>query len=141
MIVNDINLLHTKTKIKALKLFDLAKKAGIQLELNETLRTTETQMIYYLQGRIDADDFEELNYIRKKYGFWALTKNEAFTKITKTLKSRHLEGRAFDIVISENGKRTYNIEKLKKVGALAPLAGLEWGGSYGDYPHFEDNER
>jgi len=139
MIVKDINLLQPRTKVKALKLFELAKKIGIELELNETIRTKETQMLYYLQGRIDEDDYNGLNKLRKEYGFWEISKEEAKTKVTWTLESPHFTGRAFDIVIKENGKRTYNEVLLKKVGALAKEAGLTWGGTFGDLPHFQDD--
>ena len=140
MINNDINALNPRTKSKALKLFELAKKIGIQIELNETLRTYETHLLYYLQGRIDADDWQDFNKIRKHYGFWDLTKDEAFRKVTKTLDSAHLHQKAFDIVVIENGKRSYNEELLKKVGALANQAGLTWGGTFGDLPHFQDDK-
>lgn len=139
MIVNDINLLRPRTRAKALKLFDLAKKKGIQIELNETFRAYETQLLYYLQGRIDPDDWQGLNKIRKHYGFWEITKNEAFKKVTWTLDSAHLYQSAFDIVCVVNGKRTYNEDLLKQVGALAIEAGLTWGGSFGDLPHFQDD--
>lgn len=140
MIINDINLLNPKTKAKALRLFSLAKAIGIELELNETIRTRETQILYYLQGRIDKDDLVGLNKIRKHFGFWEIEQDEADNKVTWTLDSPHFTGKAFDIVIKKNGKRSYNEELLKKVGALASQAGLTWGGAFGDLPHFQDDE-
>lgn len=140
MIIKDINVLQPRTKIKALKLFELAKKNNIELELNETLRTKETQMLYYLQGRLDEDDISGLNKLRKEYGFWEISKEEARRKVTWTLESPHFSGKAFDIVIKENGRRTYNEEILKKVGSFAKEAGLTWGGEFGDLPHFQDEE-
>lgn len=141
MIINDIGLLEPKTKQKALKLFELAKKQGIDLELNETLRTKETQMLYYLQGRIDLDDIASLNTMRRYFGFWELTKEEALKKVTWTLDTPHFTGKAFDIVIIENGRRGYNEQLLRKVGALAKQANLTWGGEFGDLPHFQDDEK
>jgi peptidoglycan L-alanyl-D-glutamate endopeptidase CwlK len=140
MIIRDINVLQPKAKLKAIKLFDLAKKKGIDLELNETLRTKETQMLYYLQGRIDEDDIAGLNKLRKEYGFWEISKEEAKRKVTWTLDSPHFTGRAFDIVIKNKDKNKYDEETLKKVGALAKEVGLSWGGTFGDLPHFQDDE-
>jgi D-alanyl-D-alanine dipeptidase len=141
MIVNDINLLQPSTKAKALKLFEMAKREGITLELNETLRTVETQMIYYLQGRIKEKDVPSLNKLRKHFSFWELGKKEALTEVTWTLDSAHFTGRAFDVVIVKDGKRTYDVAMLKKVGAMAPQCGLSWGGSFGDLPHFQDDSK
>lgn len=140
MIVNDVNLLQPKTKVKALKLFEMAKRNAIIIELNETIRTKETQMLYYLQGRIDKDDLAGLNKLRKAYGFWEITKDEANKKVTWTLDSPHFSGKAFDIVPIVNGKRMYDENVLKKVGALAKDAELVWGGDFGDLSHFQDDE-
>lgn len=62
--------------------------------------------------------------------------------VTWTRKSKHIEGKAFDIVILENGKPDWNITNpaWTRAGVIGRMAGLVWGGSWSrsaDYPHFE----
>jgi len=82
----------------------------------ETLRTKERQKQLFLQRR------------------------------TKTLNSKHLVGKAADIVVQKNGQWTWDIrDKYVKsayfiIGEEAKKLGLTWGGdwkSFRDYPHVE----
>jgi peptidoglycan L-alanyl-D-glutamate endopeptidase CwlK len=61
--------------------------------------------------------------------------------VTWTLNSRHIGGRAFDIVIMENGKPDWSVSNpsWKRAGDLGIACGLVWGGSWNtpDYAHFE----
>ena len=65
---------------------------------------------------------------------------------SKTMKSKHLLGKAADIVPQKNGQWTWDLkdEYVKKaymiIGEEARKLGLTWGGdwrSFRDYPHVE----
>ena len=62
-------------------------------------------------------------------------------KVTWTLHSKHIEGKAFDIVIMENGKPDWNADnpKWKLAGQIGKEVGLTWGGVWKspDFPHYE----
>ncbi len=63
--------------------------------------------------------------------------------VTWTKKSKHIEGRAFDIAIIKNGKITWNPKDYKNAGEIGMMVGLQWGGAWArnkDYPHFELKE-
>ena len=61
--------------------------------------------------------------------------------VTWTKRSKHTLGRAFDIVILENGKPDWDAKnpKWKKAGEIGRSVGLKWGGDFSnpDMPHFE----
>lgn len=52
-------------------------------------------------------------------------------------RSHHNYGAAFDIRIVAAPKGMTFAQALDVVGSLAPKAGLRWGKSFGDTPHFE----
>jgi len=63
---------------------------------------------------------------------------------SKTLKSKHLIGKAVDFVVFIDGKWSWNYAKyskyFNKYGEIAEGYGLKWGGrweSFKDYPHIE----
>jgi len=114
----------------------------------ETLREEITGLIYALQGRFDAKDteinpdlFNELNRLRKKYKFWELTKEEFNKKVTTTLESNHLKGKALDFCPMKNGKLDWNapLDVWEKCGKIAESIGFTWGGRWKrrDLPHIE----
>ena len=139
---NDINALADTTKQKAILLFQKCKANGIELVMVETKRELITQLIYYLQGRLDTDDIPELNKIRKTLNLYELPEDKAKAKITWTLKSKHIEGKAFDVVVKVDGKLSYNIsgKMWEMIGSIGESVGLVWGGRWKerDYPHFEE---
>lgn len=62
--------------------------------------------------------------------------------VTWTRNSKHIEGKAFDIVVIENGKPDWNITNPNwtRAGEIGRSCGLVWGGAWArskDYPHFE----
>ncbi len=67
-------------------------------------------------------------------------------KKSRTLKSKHLTGHAFDIAVFVDGKLTWDIKEYKKVAKIIKEAAeelnveIEWGGdwvSFVDAPHFQ----
>ena len=90
--------------------------AGIDYILTCTLRTQAEQEELYAQGR---------------------TKPGA--KVTWTLASKHIEGKAFDIAVMKNGKITWDEREYEQAGIIGEEAGLEWGGRFKtpDRPHFQ----
>lgn len=75
-------------------------------------------------------------------------------KVTWTRKSKHIDGKAFDIVIIKDGKPCWDtkvsvdgddIPDYEEAGRIGESLGLRWGGRFKnskgqprpDYPHFE----
>lgn len=65
---------------------------------------------------------------------------------SKTMKSKHLEGRAIDYVAWENGTFTYNVAKMTAIARAFKQASkelsipIEWGGdwkNFKDTPHIQ----
>lgn len=92
------------------------KESPLDFGISEGLRTWETQKIYFENGK------------------------------SRTMNSKHLIGRAVDIVVLVEGKASWNIEHYKIVAdhikAVANRLGvpITWGGdwkSFLDGPHFE----
>jgi hypothetical protein len=112
---------------------------GIRYSITEARRTMQTQICYFLGGR--GMSTADINLCRKAAGLyqWAESENR---KITWTLDSVHLYGKAIDIVPLDNGgKANYNdIESYKKFAEIAARYGIEWGGNWEpnkDGPHFQ----
>jgi peptidoglycan L-alanyl-D-glutamate endopeptidase CwlK len=61
--------------------------------------------------------------------------------VTWTRNSKHITGKAFDIVIMENGKPDWSVSNpaWTRAGVIGEGVGLIWGGKWHspDYPHFE----
>ena len=117
-----------------------ADAAGIKYSITEARRTMLTQICYFLGGR--GMSTADINVCRKVTGLylWADSENR---KITWSLDSLHIRGRAMDIVpLDKNGKANYNdIESYKKLAEIAGRHGIEWGGNWPsekrDGPHFQ----
>lgn len=99
-------------------LFDAAmKERGIEYILTCTTRTQADQDALYAKGRTQPGSI-----------------------VTWTRKSKHIEGKAFDIAIMSAGKITWNTKYYIPAGEIGRSVGLSWGGSWArnkDYPHFE----
>jgi peptidoglycan L-alanyl-D-glutamate endopeptidase CwlK len=66
-------------------------------------------------------------------------------KVTWTRNSKHIGGKAFDIVIMEHGKPMWDTKHpgWRIAGNIGESVGLEWGGSWEkskDFPHFQLKE-
>ena len=104
--------------------------AGIDYLITSTVRSQKEQDILFEQGRTTPGHV-----------------------VTWTHKSKHIQGKAFDIVILKDGKAIWdlkvNVNKndipdYAEAGAIGERCGLEWGGSWTakkkDYPHFQLRE-
>jgi hypothetical protein len=119
---------------------DEADAAGIKYSITEARRTMLTQICYFLGGR--GMSTADINVCRKAAGLylWADSENR---KITWSLDSLHIRGRAMDIVpIDDKGKSNYkDAETYKKLAEIAGRHGIEWGGNWPgdkrDGPHFQ----
>lgn len=73
---------------------------------------------------------------------FAIGRTKPGRKVTWTLKSKHCEGKAFDIAMLVNGKISWDAKDYKKAGEIGKSVGLEWGGDwkFPDSPHFQLKE-
>ena len=100
-------------------------ETGIPFALTCTYRTQEEQYALYAQGRTKPGP-----------------------KVTWTLKSKHIDRKAFDIVILKDGRASWDVKvdvnhdqipDYDEAGKIGELCGLKWGGRFKspDRPHFE----
>lgn len=100
-------------------------ETGIPFMLTCTRRTQEEQDTLYAQGRTAPGNI-----------------------VTWTKKSKHIEGRAFDIAILRDGKPVWDIKAdvngdaipdYDQAGEIGEAVGLRWGGRFKspDRPHYE----
>lgn len=103
------------------------------------LRTRDEQMRLYGKGRDAAQML--------KAGLPVAYAAPSEKKVTWTMNSNHLSGRAVDLAAYVDGKIDWvNIDNYRKIAAAMKQAAMElcvvieWGGDWGrnkDYPHFE----
>jgi hypothetical protein len=112
----------------------------------EGVRTGKVQTAYFAQGRASL---EEVNRARKDAGLYLLTSEKQNYKITWTMKSKHLEGLAMDILPTKpNGEPTWDLahyrrqfELIRDAGREAGLVcGADWPEAQRDWPHYEVKE-
>ncbi len=150
MVNKDIYSLEPVVAKKVELFIQKCAEAGYPVFIVETSREIITQLLYFIQGRIDAEDLEqnpdlykELNKMRRNFKFWELTPREMKTKITWTLDSNHFYGKACDFVPFRNGKIDWNapFEYWEQCGKTAEALGFTWGGRWKrrDLPHIEYN--
>lgn len=100
-------------------------EAGVPFIFTCTRRTTAEQMELYARGRTTPGP-----------------------KVTWTLRSKHVDGKAFDIVICKagipqwDGKADVDVDGVPdylEAGRIGESVGLVWGGRWRspDFPHFE----
>ena len=114
-------------------------RVGFKYAISETLRTPAVQAAYFAQGRKPLD---EVNKLRVAAGLWKITEAENKNKITWTLKSKHLEGLAIDLVPTKDGKLWWNAPDSlwKQMSDISDQFDIESGYTWKtkDSPHFED---
>lgn len=115
------------------------KWLGVEgIYINETLRTMAVQMAYWSRGRMAIGDVKEMY---RAAGLYNITDEEAMRPNTWTLHSKHLEGKAIDLVPMIHGKISWNppVRVWERMGEIGKENGLIWGGYWKekDYPHFE----
>jgi len=118
---------------------DAMADAELKYIVTQTRRTLSEQTALYAQGR---KKLEEVNELRKAVG-WPGLSSSGNIKVTWTMKSKHLEGKAFDIaMLGSDGKISWSNFLFDKAGKVGESVGLEWGGSWEkkDRPHFQLKE-
>ena len=106
--------------VRADKLIELCKAAGIDLLVTSTYRDNELQDALYAQGR---------------------TKPGKIVTKAKGGQSFHNYRCAFDVMPIVNGKPVWEDSDLwQQIGRLGKQIGLEWAGdwvTFKEYPHFQ----
>lgn len=116
-----------------------------QYHIVEGRRSERVQKAYYAQGR---DPLPLVNALREAAGLYPLRGEKDNYVITWTLKSKHIEGLAMDVVpVDGAGSPTWDIahyraafEKILRCGRDAGLiCGADWPEPQTDWPHYEFN--
>lgn len=151
MITKNLDLLLPEVKAMAKELITQCLDNSITLGIVETLRTQETQNVYFLQGR---EPLEKVNAERKKLGLWEISADENSHTITDSKIIVNIYGighgaymgrygaTAFDACPIVNNKFDWNtnMKTWIEIGAIADRVGLEWGGTWKGFPdvnHFQ----
>lgn len=130
--------------------FDKAmREAGLMYLITCTLRHLDEQKALYAQGR---ESLVDVNRLRIHAGLPPITAGQN-KKVTWTMNSKHLpspsgKSLAFDIVILDSGRASWDIKvdvndneipDYTEAGKIGESVGLKWGGRFKspDYPHFE----
>jgi len=107
----------------------------------EGRRREAVQRAYYAQGR---EPLEEVNAKRAAAGLYLLRSERDNYVITWTLKSRHIDGLAMDVIpVDGAGNPTWDLahflETYKKIRDCGRAAGLICGADWpqADWPHYE----
>ena len=145
-----IEMLTPSMKEKTEKMLHFLDAEKIQYKVLETLRTEAVQRAYFAQGR---EPLAVVNIKRRSAGLGPITDIENARKITWTLESKHIAGKAIDIVPIIDGKIPWNINSKEiaylylRIGKIGEACGLSWGGRWTpidkfgigkDAPHFEE---
>ena len=136
--MKDVELLKEPFKALVKEFLSELAKAGIRVLISETLRTPQVQAAYFAQGR---KALAEVNRLRVSAGLWQISEKENKSKVTWTLKSKHLDGLAIDVVPEKDGTFWWNApdDVWKKISDVGVMCGLESGYTWKqkDAPHFE----
>jgi len=109
----------------------------------EGRRSVRVQEAYYAQGR---KPLEEVNYLRNIAGLYLLRSERDNYVITWTLKSKHIDGLAMDVLpVDGAGNPTWDLthylrkfEEIRDCGRAAGLeCGADWPAPQTDWPHYE----
>lgn len=112
-------------QLRALRFAGAMAEAGVPFIITCTRRTQAEQDELYARGRTKPG-----------------------RKVTWTLKSRHIDGEAFDIAVCKTGVPQWDgkcdvdedgIPDYTEAGQIGESLGLEWGGRWKspDFPHFQ----
>jgi peptidoglycan L-alanyl-D-glutamate endopeptidase CwlK len=112
------------------------ESGGFKPLITEALRTQEYQNALYAQGR---QPLEEVNILREKVGLDPIDEDENSRIVTKTTHSKHIEGKAFDVINLVDGEPNYDDKNFISMSVviykqLGLAAGADWGW---DSAHFE----
>ena len=145
MLQTALDYLDTDLQIKARKALDAMradpalKAMGVDgIAVSETMRHLSTQMAYYSRGRMPVPDVKAMYAAA---GLWKISDKEAVKSITWTLESKHLLGKAIDLVPLRRGSTWWIAPDSvwSRMGEIGEQHGLSWGGRWKkrDTPHFE----
>lgn len=117
----------------------LIEKGVEKIEIAETRRSLAVQMAYYSRGRMKVEDVQKMY---RHAGLYNISEEEAQIKNTWTLDSKHIHGKAVDIVPVKDGKIWWTAPKeiWQRMGEIGEKYGMIWGGRWKntpDTPHFE----
>lgn len=111
----------------------------------EGRRSIQVQEAYFAQGR---QSLSEVNVLREKAGLYLLRNERDNYTITWTLKSKHIDGLAMDVLpVDGAGNPTWDLVHYRlqfeviKMCAKAEglICGADWVPS--DWPHYEYNQK
>jgi len=111
----------------------------------EGRRTNEVQEAYYAQGR---EPLENVNKKRAAAGLYLLRSEKDNYPVTWTLKSKHIDGLAMDVLpVDGAGNPTWDLahywNAFVKIRDCAKFIGLicgaDWPKPHTDWPHYEVN--
>lgn len=117
-----IQKLHPIIRPKATFFVNYLEEENIYIRIYSGFRTADEQLELYSKGR-------DLNGN-------IIDKNKVVTN-AKPFQSYHNYGLAFDCVHIDNGKALWGSPKEKEIVLIAEFFGFEWGGKWGDNPHFQ----
>lgn len=142
--IRDVDRLDPELAKRVKAFLAECKRLNIAIGISETLRTVNVQKAYFAQGR---ESLTNVNVLRKRAGLYLLNMAENSRIVTNTLNSRHISGKAIDLVPLKNGGFWWTAPEQvwQEIGALAEKFGLDWcagglGKRWGkgwDNPHFE----
>lgn len=126
-----LNELLPMVRVKALTLQALCKEKGIDIIFTATYRSSEEQDKLYSQPFDHVDNDRD----------GRIDEGDEKVTLAKGGQSYHNHRVAFDIVPLVHGKAIWNNMQLwSKIGKIGQAIGLEWGGSweqFPDVPHFQ----
>jgi peptidoglycan L-alanyl-D-glutamate endopeptidase CwlK len=126
---------------------------GTYWRFSNRMREAMIEYIVTCTKRFEAEQIELYKKGREyRDGIWVTVDPKKC--VTWTLKSKHIEGKAFDICILVNGKPLWNadldvdkdgVAEYTEAGIIGEQCGLKWGGRFKDHhgkpnpdaPHFE----
>jgi peptidoglycan L-alanyl-D-glutamate endopeptidase CwlK len=129
----------------ALVLLAGAADQGVALRITRTVDTWATQAAYFAQGRQALD---QVNALRAGVGLAPITERQNRFTVTKARPGRswHNWRRALDVVpvdeatspdLRDPDNPLWNAPYWPALGELGEALGYEWGGRWGDNPHFQ----
>ena len=124
---------------------DMLAREHIDVAIVNARRSPLEQRAYFAQGR---ETLAQVNALRSTAGLSPITAKENGHTVTDTLHSKHVEGKAIDVVpLDASGRVWWGAPEslYRKIGLIGETAGLDWvGGGSGktwgkgwDIGHFE----
>jgi len=109
---------------------------GLRFSILETRRPKLVQVAYFSRGR---DDYETICAKYRAAKLAIPNEAEAASIITRTMASKHLSGRAMDVVpLTERGTIPWSVRSQEiadlwlRLGEIGERCGLVWGGRWPD---------